>query len=270
MSEVIIHPTAVVEKDVELGDGVVIGPNCYVASGVKIGDGTRLAANVVIEKDTVIGKNNRFYSQCAIGCSPQIYGKGDDYKYGKLEIGDGNIVREQATIHPGMHEDGITKVGNRNFIMVGVHVGHDCTVTDDVIMSNYSQLSGHCLVEQGVWFSGMVTVHQFCTIGKWAYATGLTGINHDIPPYLIVNGHYPCVVRAVNKRGMDRAGLNDEEKAAVMNVFKRIYRGEGAMLSRAKEVNEQGGLLKPAQDVVDMILRGNQHRYGRYLESFRK
>jgi len=270
MSEVIIHPTAVVEKDVELGAGVVIGPNCYVASGVKIGDGTKLAANVIIEKGAVIGKNNRFYPQSVVGCCPQIYGKGDDYKYGQLVIGDGNIIREQATIHPGMHADGLTSIGNRNFIMVGVHVGHDCILADDIIMSNYSQLSGHCKVEQGVWFSGMVTVHQFCTIGKWSYATGLTGINHDVPPYLIANGHYPCVVRAVNKRGMDRAGLTDDEKAAVMDVFKSIYRGEGAMLSKAKQVSEKGGLLKPAQDLVDTILRSNQHRYGRYLESFRK
>ena len=270
MSEVTIHPTAVVEDNVELGDGVVVGPNCYIADGVKIGEGTRLAANVVIEKDTVIGKNNRFYPQCVIGCTPQIYGKGDDYKYGKLIIGDDNVVREQATIHPGMYEDGITKIGNRNFIMIGVHIGHDCDLADDIIMSNYSQISGHCKVEQGVWFSGMVTVHQFCTIGKWAYATGLTGINHDIPPYLIANGHYPCIVRAVNKRGLDRAGLSNEEKSAVMDVFKKVYREEGPQLNKAKELKEAGGLLEPAQEVIDAILRGNEHRFGRHLEAYRK
>jgi UDP-N-acetylglucosamine acyltransferase len=270
MSETVIHPTAVVENDAELGIGVVIGANCYVASGVRIGDGSRLAANVVIEKDTVVGRNNRFYPQCVIGCGPQIYGKGDDYKYGKLVIGDDNVIREQATIHPGMYEDGTTTIGNRNFIMIGVHIGHDCHLDDDIIMSNYSQISGHCKIEQGVWFSGMVTVHQFCTIGKWSYATGLTGINHDIPPYMIANGHYPCKVRAVNRRGFDRAKLTPEERQAVLDVFKKVYRDEGPQLGKAKQLKEQGGLLKPAEDVIDAILRGNQHRFGRHLESFRE
>jgi UDP-N-acetylglucosamine acyltransferase len=269
MAEVTIHPTAVVEADAELGDGVVIGPNCFVGSGVKIGENTHLAANVVVERDSVIGKNNRFYPQCVIGCTPQIYGKGDDYKYGKLVIGDDNVIREHATIHPGMIEDGITRIGNKNFIMIGVHIGHDCVLDNDIIMSNYSQISGHCKIEQGVWFSGMVTVHQFCTIGKWSYATGLTGINHDIPPYLVANGHYPCIVRAVNRRGLDRAGLSDEEKSAVVDIFKKVYREEGPQLNKARELKDAGGLLKPAEEIIDAILRGKEHRFGRHLEAYR-
>lgn len=270
MSDIVIHPTAVVESDVQLGDGVVIGPNCYVGSGVVIGEGTHLAANVIVEKGAVLGKNNRLYPQCVVGCCPQIYGKGDDYKYGKLIIGDNNVIREQATIHPAMYEDGTTIIGNRNFIMIGVHIGHDCNLEDDIIMSNYSQISGHCKIERGVWFSGMVTVHQFCTIGKWAYATGLTGINHDIPPYLIASGHYPCLVRAVNKRGLDRAGLSDDDKAAVMSTFRKVYRSEDTIIASATKLKEQGDLLPAANEIVDAILNGSKHRYGRYLESFRK
>ena len=269
MSNITIHPTAVVEENVQLGDDVVVGPNYFIGAGTVIGEGTRLAANVFIEKNVVIGKDNRIYPQAVIGCGPQIFGKGDDYKYGKLIIGDRNTIREQVTIHPGMFENAETRIGNGNFIMVGVHIGHDCVVDSDIVMSNYSQLSGHCHVDRGVWFSGIVTVHQFCTIGKWAYATGLTGINHDIPPFMTANGHYPCVVRTINRRGMERAGLSPEQQKCVMDTFKKVYREDGPILEKVREMMADETLDPVSREIVEFINRANEHRFGRYLESLR-
>ena len=94
-------------------------------------------------------------------------------------------------------------------MMVSTHIGHDCIVEDNTVMSNLVQIGGHCKIETGVWFSGLAASHQFVTIGKWCYVAGLAGINRDIPPFLTVSGHYPPRVRGVNKRGLNRAGLSD-------------------------------------------------------------
>ncbi|AQQ08558.1 Acyl-[acyl-carrier-protein]--UDP-N-acetylglucosamine O-acyltransferase [Sedimentisphaera cyanobacteriorum] len=264
-----IHPTAIVQDGAKIGDGVVIGPNCFVGSGAEIGDNTKLSANVIVEKNVVMGKNNVVYPQAVIGCGPQIFGKPSDYKYGKLVIGDSNIIREQVTIHPGMFEGSSTEVGSRNFLMIGVHIGHDCIIEDDIVTSNYSQISGHCWLQRGVWFSGIVTVHQFCTIGRWAYATGLTGINHDIPPFMTASGHYPCVVRTVNRRGMARAGLSQEDQKSVTDIFKKVYREGGPLLEKVREMVGDESLKDVQREIIEFISRASEHRFGRYLETKR-
>ncbi|MHC4456876.1 MAG: acyl-ACP--UDP-N-acetylglucosamine O-acyltransferase [Planctomycetota bacterium] len=264
-----VHPSAVVDKDVQLADGVRIGPNCVVDSGVSIGADTMLDANVVICRDVEIGQNNHIFANCAIGAQPQILGLSPDGDIGGLVIGDGNTMREQVTIHPSMHPGKFTKIGNDNLLMVGVHVGHDCELEDKIVLSNYVQLSGHCKIETGVWFSGVVVLHQFVTIGRWCYAAGLAGINRDVPPFLIVSGHYPPKVRGVNKRGLERAGLSEQQQQEIFEAYKKLYRQGGTLLENAKAMAQEDGLDKNVRAIVDAITRSSEHRFGRYLETFR-
>ena len=139
-----IHPSAVIADDARIGDDCVIGPNCVIDSAASIGAGTVLDANVVVSKNVVIGKNNRLFANCAIGGRPQILGLKADAQIGGLVIGDGNTIREQVTIHPSMHKEGLTKIGNNNLLMIGVHIGHDCVLEDKIVMSKYTQISGQC------------------------------------------------------------------------------------------------------------------------------
>jgi len=265
-----VHPSAVVEKDVELGRGVVIGPNCYVGSGVSVGAGTVLGANVVVEGKVKLGKNNHLCSGCVIGGRPQLLRLGSGDEIGGLEIGDGNTVREQVTIHPSMRKGKCTKVGNGNLLMIGAHIGHDCIVEDSVVLSNCTLISGHCRIETGVWLSGVVCVHQFVTIGRWCYAAGLSGINHDVPPFLIISGHYPPRVRGVNKRGLARAGLGEKQRGAIYEAYKRLYRGEKRpLLETAKAMAAEDGLDENVRLMVEAIIRSSEHRFGRHLERFR-
>ncbi len=268
-NKTLIHPSAVIAGDVQLADGVSIGPFCVIDSGVSIGAGTELIANVHIGRSVKIGKANKFFPSSIIGGVPQILGLNDYSKIGKLEIGNNNVIREQVTIHPSMHSDRITKIGDSNLLIVGVHIGHDCIVEDNIVMSNYTQLSGHCKVEKGAWLSGMVLVHQFSTIGKWCYASGLSGINHDVPPFVIVSGHYPPRVRGVNKRGLARAGLTAEQQKMIFDAYKRLYRSNKPLLESAKELAAEEGLDVNVREMVDAILRSGQQRFGRYLEQFR-
>ena len=264
-----VHPSAVVHKDTRLAEGVIIGPNCVIESGVSISAGTTFGANVVIRKNAKIGQNNQFFANCAIGGKPQVLGLNPDTEVGGLLIGNNNIIREQVTIHPSMYPGELTKIGNDNLLMIGVHIGHDCILEDKIVMSNYVQISGHCKIGTGVWLSGMVLLHQFTTIGKWCYAAGLAGINRDVPPFLIVSGHYPPRVRGVNKRGLVRAGLSEQQQQQVFEAYKKLYRRGGTLRENAKALAQEDGLDENVRAMLEAISRSCEQRFGRYLEKFR-
>ena len=264
-----IHDNAVISADAKLADGVKVGPNCVIASGVEVGSGTVFEANVVVGKDVKIGKDNHFFPNCSIGGWPQILGMKDDSQIGKLEIGDGNVIREQVTIHPSMHKDGLTKVGNNNLFMIGVHIGHDCILGDMIVMSNYVQISGHCHIGTGVWLSGMVLLHQFITVGNWCYAAGMAGINHDVPPFVIISGHYPPRIRGINKRGLSRAGLDEQAQENVMRAYKMLYRNGGSLLKNAESLVKEDWIDDNVKKMIEIIINSNKHRFGRHLETFR-
>jgi UDP-N-acetylglucosamine acyltransferase len=264
-----VHPSAVVDKKTRLDEGVVIGPNCVIDRDVSIGSGTILDANVVINKSVEIGRGNHFFPNSAIGGRPQLLSLRGDDEIGGLVIGDNNIIREQVTIHPSISPGRFTKVGNDNLLMIGVHIGHDCVLEDKIVLSNYVQISGHCKIETGVWLSGVVLLHQFITVGKWCYAAGLAGINKDVPPFLIVSGHYPPKVRGVNKRGLVRAGLSEQQQQKIIEAYKKLYRQGGALLENAKALEQEDGLDENVRAMLESIIRSGEQRFGRYLEKFR-
>ena len=264
-----IHPSAVVDQSARLAGDVTVGPNCFVSRGVEIDAGTRLDASVVIGEGVKIGRDNHFFPCCVIGSCPQVLALGADARIGRLVIGDRNVIREQVTIHPSMHEDKQTALGNDNFLMVGVHIGHDCTLEDKIVMSNYVQIGGHCRIEAGAWLSGLAGAHQFVTIGKWSYIAGLAGVTKDIPPFLTVSGHYPLRVRGVNKRGMQRAGLTPEQQSSVVGAYRKLYRQGGALLENARGMAQEDGLDENVKAILDAIDKSSRHQYGRYLETFR-
>ncbi len=264
-----IHPSAVIAPDATIDDDVVVGPNCIVESGAVIGQGCILDANVYISQGVQIGKNNHFFPFATIGCQPQVLGFAPDEKVGSLVIGSNNVIREYVTIHPGMKPDGQTRVGSDNLLMIGVHIGHDCVLEDKIVMSNYSQVAGHCNIQSGVWFSSMVLVHQFITVGRWCYASGYAGINHDTPPFVVLSGHYPPRVRGVNKRGLKRAGLNEPQQETIMRAYRQLYRTPGPLLNKARALRNEDWIDENVIAIIEAIEKSSKQRFGRYLELFR-
>ena len=264
-----IHPTAVVEQDVQLAEDVVIGPYCVVGRGVSIGAGTILEARVVLTGQTTVGRQNHFYPNAVIGCCPQILGLSSDSTLGGLVIGDRNVIRENVTVHTSRHQGTTTQIGNDNLLMVGSHIGHDCILEDKVVLSNNVQIGGHVKIEMGAWFSGLAASHQFVTIGRWSYVAGLAGLNRDVPPFLIVSGHYPPRIRGVNKRGMARAGLSTEQQQHINEAYRKLYRRGTSLLTNAQELAQRDGLDENVQAILESIVRSNKHRFGRYRESLR-
>ena len=264
-----IHQSAIIDKTAQLAADVVVGPHCVIEKGVRLGTGCVLDANVIIAQDVIIGSSNIFYAGSVIGRNPQILGLRMDGDFGKLQIGNGNTIREQVTVHPSMDKESFTTIGNDNMLMIGVHIGHDCILEDKIVISNDSQISGHCKIETGAWLSGNVQLHQFVTLGKWCYAAGFAGINHDVPPFVIVSGHYPPEVRTINKRGLVRAARDDQQQQAVADAFKKIFRNGGPLLENAKQLVQQPDADDNVRAMAETIINSSKHRFGRYRETFR-
>ncbi|MDO4232982.1 MAG: acyl-ACP--UDP-N-acetylglucosamine O-acyltransferase, partial [Lautropia sp.] len=188
MSASLIHPTALVDSGAELDSTVQVGPYAIIGKGVRIDAGTVVGPHVVIEGDTRIGRNNRFFQFSSIGAVPQ------DKKYAgeptRVEIGDGNTIRECVTINRGTAQDvGTTRLGDDNWLMAYVHIAHDCQVGNHTIFANTTNLAGHVHIGDWAILGGNSQVHQFCKIGAHAMTGTGTIVLQDITPYTMVTGN---------------------------------------------------------------------------------
>ncbi|MBC8207817.1 MAG: acyl-ACP--UDP-N-acetylglucosamine O-acyltransferase [Desulfobulbaceae bacterium] len=219
-----IHQTAVVDSRAELDSTVEVGAYAVIESGVRIGSGTSIAAHAVVASGTTLGCNNQIGSFTSIGTPPQDTSyKGEDTE---LVIGDNNIVREYTSINRGTaNGGGRTEIGDDNLLMASVHVGHDCRIGNHIIMANVAMLAGHVEVGDYASISALVGVHQFCRIGVHAYIGGMSGITHDVAPYVLIAGtRNQMRVSGINKIGLRRKGFSRETIAKLDEAFRIIFR----------------------------------------------
>lgn len=233
-SGAVIHETAIVHPNSELGSGVEIGPFCVIGPNVKIGDGTRIEAHVVIESWTTIGKDCRICTGAVLGGQPQDKKFKNERSY--LLIGDRNIIREYVTIHRATGEDNATVIGDDNMLMAYCHVGHNCTLGNGIMMANTVGISGHVIVEDKAVFGGMVGVHQFVRIGKLAMLGGYSKVVQDIPPFMMADGR-PMKVYDLNVVGLRRNGVPAKVRTELKQACKLLYRSN-LNLSQAIETIE--------------------------------
>ena len=198
-----IHPTAIIENNVE------IGPDCEIG------------AYAVIKQYTRLGARNRVFEHAVIGGEPQDVKFKGETSY--LEIGDDNIIREYCTFHRANGEGETTRIGSRNFFMVGVHVAHNCVIGDDNIFANEVALAGHITIEDHVFLSNSVGAHQFVRMGRHAMIGGKSKIVQDVLPFFITDGNPPRV-RGVNSVGLRRAGFNEDERRALKDAYRILFR----------------------------------------------
>jgi UDP-N-acetylglucosamine acyltransferase len=230
-----IHPTALVDSAAELDSSVSVGPFSVIGPHVKIGPGTEIGAHCVIEGHTSIGANNRFVSYCSIGAMPQ------DKKYRneptRLEIGDNNVVREFCTMHVGtVQDEGVTRVGNDNWIMTYVHIAHDCRIGNNTILSASAQLAGHVHVNDWAILGGFTGVHQFVKIGAHVMTGAQTLLLQDVPPFVLAAGS-PAKPAGINVEGLKRRGFSAESIKALRDAYKVLYRS-GLTLAEARAAIE--------------------------------
>ena len=165
MTDKKVHPTAIVGPNAKLGGNVEIGPFSIIGSHVTIGDKTIVQSHVVMEAEVAIGRGNFIGHGAIIGVPPQDVSFSPERKT-KVEIGDDNIIREDCTIHRGSPEGSATKIGDKNFLMAGAHVGHNCAIGNNVVIANNCLLGGYVRVDDGAFLGGGSTFHQFMHIGR--------------------------------------------------------------------------------------------------------
>jgi UDP-N-acetylglucosamine acyltransferase len=212
----IIHPSA------KIAENVTIGPWTLIGKDVEIAEGSWIGPHVVINGPCKIGKNNKIFQFASIGDAPQdLTYAGEDTL---LEIGDNNTIREYCMINRGSKKGGgVTRIGNHNFIMGYVHIGHDCHIGDHCIFVNYCGLAGHVVVHDYAIIGGYAAVHQFCTIGHHAFVAKATYVTQDVLPFIIVDGNSP-LARGINTVGLKRRGFSPETIQGLKRAYKIIFR----------------------------------------------
>ena len=216
-----IHPTAVVSPRARLARGVRVGPYAVVEDETTVGEGCEIGAHAVVKRFTALGRRNRVFEHACLGGEPQ------DVKFGgepsALVIGDDNLIRGYVTIHRASGEGAVTRVGSRNFLMVGVHVAHDCEVGDDNIFANGAALAGHIRVEDHAFLSNNVGCHQFVRLGRYAMVGGKSKIVQDVLPFFTTDGNPPRA-RGLNAVGLRRAGFSAESRRALKRAYRLLFR----------------------------------------------
>jgi UDP-N-acetylglucosamine acyltransferase len=217
----LIHPTAIVSSRAEVAGDARVGPYAVIEDDVIIGEGCEIAAHAVVKRFTTVGRGNRVYEHAVLGGEPQ------DVKFrnepSRLVVGDDNLIREYVTLHRASGEGEATIIGSRNFLMIGVHVAHNCLVGDDNIFANGAALAGHITVEDHVFLSNNVGCHQFVRLGRYAMVGGKSKIVQDVLPFFITDGNPPRV-RGLNAVGLRRAGFSPEARRALKSAYQLLFR----------------------------------------------
>jgi UDP-N-acetylglucosamine acyltransferase len=242
----VIHQTAVISDSADIADDAEIGPYSVIGDRVSIGRRTQIGSHVVIKGPTTIGEDNRIYQFCSIGDDPQ------DKKFAgeetRLEIGDRNTIREYCTINRGTAQDeGITSLGNDNWILAYVHIAHDCRVGSNTIFSNNATLAGHVHVGDWVIFAGFSGAHQFCHVGAHSFLGMFAGTSRDVPAYTMVAGQ-PATVRGINSEGLKRRNFTPAQVSNIKNAYRIVYR-KGMKLNEAIAEVEELAKTQPELEI---------------------
>jgi len=251
-----IHPTALIHRGARLAADVEVGPYSVIGEHVEVGEGSWIGAHVVLDGHTRIGRRNRIWHSASIGAPPQ------DKKYAgeptRVEIGDGNTIREYVTNNRGTVQDtGVTRVGNDNWIMAYVHFAHDCEVGNNTIFANLSQIAGHVTVGDWVIFGATTLVHQHVHIGAHAFTGMCTYVAQDLPPYVTAAGNM-AKPYGINKEGLKRRGFSPETIAGLKRAYKTLYRKGLGLEEATKELQSQVAACPEVQHILEFLSRSKR------------
>lgn len=250
-----IHPTAVIDPDARLGEGVEVGPYAVIGPMVTIGDGCSISSHVQIASHVRMGKGNRVFSFASIGAPPQdLKFKGEDTW---VEIGDGNTIREYVTVNRGTAPGGgVTRVGNNSLLMAYCHLAHDCHVGNRVVMANAATLGGHVDVGDGAIIGGLTGVHQFVRIGEFAMVGALSGVPQDVPPYVtavVARPQRGQSLYGLNVIGLKRNKFTEEAISALKKAYRILFRSGTPMRDALAKVEAEVELIPEVRRLLDFI-----------------
>src|SRR5436853_5051585 len=249
MTSMKIHPTALVDAAAQIGADVEIGPFSIVGPQAVIGEKTIVQSHVVIEGEVTIGTGNFIGHGTIIGAPPQDVSFSPERKT-RVEIGNDNVIREYCTIHRGSPEGSATKIGDKNFLMAGAHIGHNCLIENDVVIANNCLLAGHVRVDDGAFLGGGSTFHQHMHVGRLVMVQGSSAFGKDLPPFVIAAERNYVV--GLNVIGLRRASFSARDRDELKTAFKLLYTS-GLNISQALEKAETMNFGAPAGEFFQFV-----------------
>lgn len=217
-----IDARAVIDPGAKLGANVSVGPFSIIESGVTIGEDCWIGPHVIIKGNTRIGSNNRIYQFCSIGDAPQHLGyRGEPTR---VEIGNGNTIREYCTINRGTRlGGGTTRLGDDNYLMAYAHIAHDCLLGSRTIFANCASLAGHVDVGDYAILGGFTLVHQYCRIGAHCITGAGSVCIQDVPPFVMAAGNR-AVPHGINVKGLRRRDFSQDDINQLKRAYRTLYR----------------------------------------------
>ena len=247
-----IHPSAIVDSRAVLGEDVQIGPYAVVGPQVCLGKGVEIGPHAHIKGKTTIGEGTTIGSHAVIGEAPQVVGLKEA---GRLRIGKNNVLREYVTIHTARDPQKETILGDNNFLMLFAHVGHDAIIHNNVVLCPFVMLAGHVEVFDRAFVSGGVAVHQFVRLGRAAMIGGLSRVNQDVPPFMLLLGD--SRIWGINTVGAKRLGLSMQELSAIKFCHNALYREKLSVVNALEKIkNHPSPLAKEIASFVETSPRG--------------
>jgi UDP-N-acetylglucosamine acyltransferase len=251
MAETRIHPSALVDPAARIGAGVAIGPFSIVGPEVTLGDGAVVGAHAVLEGPVVIGAG------AAIGHGSVLGGLPQDLKFkagtvSGVRVGARTVLREYVIVHRATTPDAWTEIGEDCLIMGMAHVAHDCRVGNGVVLINYAALTGHCEIGDRATVGGLTGLVPFTRVGEYAYVGGATKINHDVPPYTMVDGS-PATARAINVIGLRRGGMPPADRRVLRDAFRLLYRSGLTPAAALDRVRTELPATEAAKRLVEFV-----------------
>ena len=202
-----IHPTAVIEDCVEMGEDNYIGPFCFLTGHL------------------IIGNNNRFESHCTVGTRAEHTNHW--HKDGRVVIGDDGTFRDHVSIHAAT-ADGLTRIGNCVIILNKGYLAHDCIVEDGATLSCGVKIGGNVHVMRDSNLGMGATVHQYQVIGSWS----MIGMGTVIPKKARIYPGQTWVGNPVqrlktNERGLEKFNIDEYELIEETARYKELIKEHG-------------------------------------------
>ncbi|MFK7910961.1 MAG: acyl-ACP--UDP-N-acetylglucosamine O-acyltransferase [Akkermansiaceae bacterium] len=246
-----IHPSAIVSEQADLAEDTSVGPFAIIDAGVKIGSGCTIGAQAWITGGTTMGEGNNIGYGSIIGAEPQSIGFEPETK-SSVEIGSNNNIREYVTIHRSIDEGESTTVGDKNFLMTGVHLAHDVKMGSHNSLANNVLLAGHIKMGDHTFLGGGGGFHQFLHIGSYAIVQGNAVVSRDVPPFCMAHGRNELA--GLNVIGLRRGGFTAEERADIKRAYNLLFRSGGNLSEALEEAHKTTWT-----DVAKLLLHSARH-----------
>ena len=216
----------------------------------------------IVKPGVTVANNNTLHEYAVLGGEPQDLGFNGHTSF--VEIGSGNVFRESVTVHRSKTEGETTRLGNDNFLMANVHIGHDCQLGNNVVIAPSSGLGGFVSVDDKAFISGGVMVHQFVNIGRFAMIGGNSKITQDVLPFMTTDGN-PAEVHGLNIVGLRRAGFDRTMLSELKQAYRILFAGNDKLENKLEQLKGLSG--EAVAHLIEFINRAKRGFHRAKLET---